>query len=78
MAYLSQGPGPKKAFKSRSGAPKRGKKWAEDTSGKIPNPTVVPIAKAKPAKLKPMRAVSGGSYGSGAPRKTVRGKARSL
>ena len=54
----------------RSGAPAKGYKWKEETSGKIPNPEIVPMAKKKPAKLKAMRRVSSGSYGSGAPRQT--------
>lgn len=76
MAYLSQGPGPKKAFK-KSGAPARGKKWAETTSGKIPEPMVEPI-KRRVAKLKPMRSVASGTTSSGTPRKTVKNKTRSL
>lgn len=55
-------PKPKKTKKS--GAPARGHRWAETTSGKIPNPAIVPVGSRKP-KLKPMRAVFGGTKPSG-------------
>jgi hypothetical protein len=67
----------KSAFKRSTGAPKKGYKWKETTSGRIPDPEVVPV-KNEVAKLKPMRTVSSGSYGSGTPRKTVKNKSRSL
>lgn len=53
---------PKKT--KRSGAPARGYRYAENTSGRIPEPAIVPIDR-KRAKLKPMRSVSSGTYGSG-------------
>jgi len=65
---------------TKKATPKKGFKWAESTSGRIPEPAVVPVSskKKKPARLKPMRTVSSGTFGSGAPRKTEKNKARSL
>lgn len=66
----------KKAFKS--GAPRKGYKWKEeDTTNKLPNPPIVPDKK-KAYKPKPMRMISSGSYGSGAPRTTEKSRAKSL
>jgi hypothetical protein len=67
-------PKPKKAFKS--GAPRKGYKWAEPTDNKLPNPPIVPVK--KDYKPKPMRLVSSGTTGGGKPTKTVKNKARSL
>lgn len=67
----------KKAFKKRTSAPKRGYRYTEETSGKIPSPAVVPISTKKP-KLKPMRSVASGSNAYGKPTKTVKNKTRSL
>lgn len=68
---------PKPKRTKKSGAPKKGYKWAETTSGRIPDPKIVPMSKKK-AKLIPMRTVSSGTTSSGAPRKTIRNKTRSL
>lgn len=65
----------KKAFKS--GAPRKGYKWKEDTSGRIPDPAIVPDRK-KPYTPKPMRTVASGTTGGGKARTTVKSKARSL
>ena len=70
-------PKPKIKKVMRSGAPAKGYKWKEQTSGKIPNPEIVPMKK-KMAKLKPMRMVSSGTTGYGTPSKTIKNKARSL
>ena len=59
----------------RSGAPAKGHKWAESTSGKIPNPAVVPVGK-RPARLKPMRTVSSGVNPWGAPTRIVKRRNR--
>lgn len=48
----------------RSGAPAKGYRWKEDTSGKIPNPPIVPVSSRK-IKMKPMRTVMGGTTGAG-------------
>ena len=64
---------PKKT--KRSGAPAKGYKWAEMTSGKIPNPAVVPVAKK--SNLKPMRTVASGINPWGDVVKNVKRKTRS-
>ncbi len=63
---------------SKQGTPKKGYRWAETTSGRIPEPQVerIPKAKDKPKRLKPMRTVASGTYGSGAPRKTERNRSK--
>jgi len=62
---------------TKKATPKKGFKWADSTSGRIPEPAVVPISsKKKPARLKPMRTVASGTYGSGAPRKTERNRSK--
>ena len=66
----------KKPFNKRTRAPKKGYKYSETTSGKIPNPTVVKVK--KPVKMKPMRTVASGTNAYGQPTKTVKNKARSL
>ncbi len=60
----------------RSGAPAKGYKWKENTSGRIPDPEIVPVKKK--VKLNPMRTVSSGSTAYGTPRKTIKNKSRSL
>lgn len=55
-------PKPKKVKKS--GAPAKGYKWKDNTSGKIPNPEMVPVSPKK-VKLKAMSLTLGGTSSSG-------------
>lgn len=64
-------------FSKKTRAPKKGYQYTEMTSGKIPDPAVVPVKK-KVAKLSPMRTVSSGTNSYGKPTKTEKNKARSL
>jgi hypothetical protein len=67
---------PKKPKKTtKTGAPAKGYKWAETTSGRIPDPVIVPVKKMP--KFKPMRTVASGTSPSGKARMTVK-KGRSL
>lgn len=58
---------PKKA--KASGAPAKGHKWKYMTDSPIPNPEIVPAKKAA-KKLKPMRTIASGTYGSGKVKRT--------
>lgn len=62
----------RKKTKASSGAPAKGYEWRESTSGKIPNPTVVPVIKKKPTKFKPMRTVGSGVSPAGKATTTVK------
>lgn len=66
-------PKPKKT--KRSGAPAKGFQWKESTSNRIPNPAIVPVSSKKP-KLKPMRAVFGGTNAAGRAFKKINNRMR--
>lgn len=69
----------KKHLKKGSLVPKKGYRWKDNTSGKIPEPAVerIPTAKKKPSRLKPMRTVASGTNAFGQPRTTIKNKSRS-